>query len=173
MIIGELKAASSGLSNSLLHASTSKLILSLSLSHPSLSIPNFLFNVQLNLSYTELTQFSCPFMPWIQIKDKSKLWSPGNWKPATISRKDISELKHLKILARYYTQHPSGVITAGDNTGPGWLFWFTEEKNWHGQNSLAFYPGPVLPPTADGSPFPGDKRLCFKFQSFFNLINGC
>ena len=42
----------------------------------------------------------------------------------------------------------------GGDTGPGGyarLFWFTEEKIWLGQNGLAFYLGPELPPRADGS----------------------
>ena len=32
------------------------------------------------------------------------------------------------------------------------------EKNWLGQNRVAFYPGPVVPPRADGSPFLSSGR---------------
>ena len=40
------------------------------------------------------------------------------------------------------------------NIGPGWLarlFWYTAEKFVADKNSLAFHPGLVLPPRADGS----------------------
>ena len=35
------------------------------------------------------------------------------------------------------------------------LFWYTEKKNFSEKNGPAFYPGPVLPPRADGSPLAG------------------
>ena len=48
------------------------------------------------------------------------------------------------------------------STGPGWkarLFWLRRNYFLGDQNVLAFYPGPALPPKADGSQLPLSSTL--------------